>query len=512
MLRNVQPLFADFAFGGLAIAHNGNLTNAHRAASPARRGGLALPVDDRHRGHRPPDRQAAGRRPSSAASSTRSASSRAPGRWSACSTAASSACATRWASARWSSAGSTAPTILASETCALDIMGAELRPRRRARRDRGRRARTGVRSLRLCAGPARTASASSSTSTSPGPTAWSRAGASTRSGSGSAPSWRARAGVPADVVVPVPDSGVPAAIGYAQGGRPRRSSSASSATTMSAGPSSSRPTSIRHLGVRLKHNANRPTLAGQARRPGRRQHRARHHLDQDRRHGARRRGRRRSTCGSRARPRPTAASTASTRPSAASSWRPTTRSRRWPRLIGVDSLAFLSIDGLYRAVGEAAPRQRHAAILRRLLHRRLPDPPRRYRGRGAAGPALAAARGRVTADAGLAGRVVLITGASRGPGRRAGGGLRRRGRQARARRPHARRARGGRRPRPRRRRGGDARPARPRRRSSWSTRSAAAVHQRYGRLDGLVGLRRRARGPDPHAAPRPEPSSRASWR
>ncbi|MBX9700999.1 MAG: class II glutamine amidotransferase, partial [Acetobacteraceae bacterium] len=28
-LRNVQPLYADFAFGGLAVAHNGNLTNAH---------------------------------------------------------------------------------------------------------------------------------------------------------------------------------------------------------------------------------------------------------------------------------------------------------------------------------------------------------------------------------------------------------------------------------------------------------------------------------------------------
>jgi amidophosphoribosyltransferase len=28
ILRNVQPLFADFEFGGLAIAHNGNLTNA----------------------------------------------------------------------------------------------------------------------------------------------------------------------------------------------------------------------------------------------------------------------------------------------------------------------------------------------------------------------------------------------------------------------------------------------------------------------------------------------------
>jgi len=29
VLRNVQPIFADFEFGGLAIAHNGNLTNAY---------------------------------------------------------------------------------------------------------------------------------------------------------------------------------------------------------------------------------------------------------------------------------------------------------------------------------------------------------------------------------------------------------------------------------------------------------------------------------------------------
>ncbi len=29
VLRNVQPLFAEFSFGGLAIAHNGNLTNAY---------------------------------------------------------------------------------------------------------------------------------------------------------------------------------------------------------------------------------------------------------------------------------------------------------------------------------------------------------------------------------------------------------------------------------------------------------------------------------------------------
>jgi amidophosphoribosyltransferase len=29
-LRNVQPLYADFSFGGLALAHNGNLTNARQ--------------------------------------------------------------------------------------------------------------------------------------------------------------------------------------------------------------------------------------------------------------------------------------------------------------------------------------------------------------------------------------------------------------------------------------------------------------------------------------------------
>lgn len=29
-LRNVQPLYADFEFGGLAVSHNGNLTNAHQ--------------------------------------------------------------------------------------------------------------------------------------------------------------------------------------------------------------------------------------------------------------------------------------------------------------------------------------------------------------------------------------------------------------------------------------------------------------------------------------------------
>ncbi|KAF0136872.1 MAG: amidophosphoribosyltransferase, partial [Rhodospirillaceae bacterium] len=47
VLRNVQPLFADFEFGGLAIVHNGNLTNAmtlHRAL--VRRGCLFQSTTD----------------------------------------------------------------------------------------------------------------------------------------------------------------------------------------------------------------------------------------------------------------------------------------------------------------------------------------------------------------------------------------------------------------------------------------------------------------------------------
>ena len=38
-IRNVQPLFAEFSFGGLAIAHNGNLTNAYTLREELIKGG-----------------------------------------------------------------------------------------------------------------------------------------------------------------------------------------------------------------------------------------------------------------------------------------------------------------------------------------------------------------------------------------------------------------------------------------------------------------------------------------
>ena len=66
----------------------------------------------------------------------------------------------------------------------------------------------------------------------------------------------------ADVVVPVPDSGVPAAIGFAQAsGIPYE---LGIIRNHYVGRTFIQPTqSIRELGVRLKHNANRAVVAGQ---------------------------------------------------------------------------------------------------------------------------------------------------------------------------------------------------------------------------------------------------------
>ena len=68
-------------------------------------------------------------------------------------------------------------------------------------------------------------------------------------------------GVPADVVVPVPDSGVPAAMGYAkESGIPFE---LGIIRNHYVGRTFIEPTDhIRHLGVKLKHSANRPVLEG----------------------------------------------------------------------------------------------------------------------------------------------------------------------------------------------------------------------------------------------------------
>ena len=71
----------------------------------------------------------------------------------------------------------------------------------------------------------------------------------------------AETGVPADVVIPVPDSGVPAALGYAEGaGIPYE---LGIIRNHYVGRTFIEPTDrIRHLGVKLKHNANRDVIDG----------------------------------------------------------------------------------------------------------------------------------------------------------------------------------------------------------------------------------------------------------
>ncbi len=53
---NIQPIFADLAGGGLAIAHNGNLTNAHTLRQELVGQGAIFQSHLRHRDHRPSDR------------------------------------------------------------------------------------------------------------------------------------------------------------------------------------------------------------------------------------------------------------------------------------------------------------------------------------------------------------------------------------------------------------------------------------------------------------------------
>lgn len=262
ILRNVQPLYADFEFGGFAVAHNGNLTNAHVLHKQLVRRGclfqsttdsevfvhliaisLYSTVEDRLIDAL---KQAIGAYSLVALSNNALFGVRDPmgvrplilgripgheaGGW-----------------------------VLASETCALDIVGAEFV------RDIGPGEivvidNNGVRSIkpfkaereRFCVFEYIYFARPDSVMDGVGVY-------NARKAIGA--ELAREAAVPADVVVPVPDSGVPAAMGYAvQSGIPFE---LGIIRNHYVGRTFIEPTDhIRNLGVKLKHSANRPVLEG----------------------------------------------------------------------------------------------------------------------------------------------------------------------------------------------------------------------------------------------------------
>ncbi|QEX23169.1 amidophosphoribosyltransferase [Hypericibacter adhaerens] len=258
ILRNVQPLFADLEVGGFALAHNGNLTNAYALRRDlVRRGSLFQSTTDTevitHL------MAAAGR--GDVVERLTEALLQIEGAYSLVALAEDMVIGVRdplgVRPLLMGKLGSA--TILASETCALDIIGAtyvrDLDPGEIVVIDH-----SGVRSIkpfpkrqhRFCIFEyiyfARPDSSLEGYSVYE---ARKRIGAELARENG----------VPADVIVPVPDSGVPAALGYAQeAGIPFE---LGIIRNHYVGRTFIEPTDhIRHLGVRLKHNANRAKVDG----------------------------------------------------------------------------------------------------------------------------------------------------------------------------------------------------------------------------------------------------------
>jgi amidophosphoribosyltransferase len=346
-LRNVQPLFADFAFGGLAICHNGNLTNSYQLRRQlVRRGSLFQSTSDTevivH--------LIATSLKETVVDRLIDALRLVQGAYSLVAISQHEVIGVRDPlGVRPLVLGRLAEAwILASETCALDIIGAEFE------RDVEPGeiviiGASGLRSLmpfehregRFCVFEhiyfARPDSIVEGTSVYE---ARKRIGAELARESH----------VDADIVVPVPDSGVPAAIGYAQeSGLPFE---LGIIRNHYVGRTFIEPTDqIRHLGVRLKHNASRANLSGKrvilvddSIVRGTTSIKI---VDMVRRAGARAVHMRIS-------------SPPTTHPcfyGIATPEREQLLAARYDiegmaKFIGVDSLAFLSIDGLYRAMGE----------------------------------------------------------------------------------------------------------------------------------------------------------------
>ena len=257
-LRNVQPLFADLQFGGFALAHNGNLTNAMTLRRQlVERGSLFQSTSDTevivHLMATSEFRTVVDR--------LTDALRRIEGAYSLVALTDSCVIGVRDPlGVRPLVIGRLGEThIVTSETCALDIIGAEM-VREVEAGEMVVLDGSGIHSLRPFP-PSRQRFCvfeyiyfARPDSVMEGLSVYER-----RKEIGA--ELARESGVDADVVIPVPDSGVPAAIGYAE----------ASAIPFELGIIRNHyigrtfiePVErIRHLGVRLKHNANRASLTG----------------------------------------------------------------------------------------------------------------------------------------------------------------------------------------------------------------------------------------------------------
>src|SRR5271156_4289811 len=347
-LRNVQPLFADFEFGGLAICHNGNLTNSYQLRRQlVRRGSLFQSTSDTevivH--------LIATSLKDTVVDRLTDALRQVQGAYSLVALSQNEVIGVRDPlGVRPLVLGRLGQSwILASESCALDIIGAEferdIEPGEIVIIGAG-----GVRSVmpfehrksRFCVFEhiyfARPDSIVEGTSVYE---------ARKRIGRELA----RESHIDADIVVPVPDSGVPAAIGYAQeSGLPFE---LGIIRNHYVGRTFIEPTDqIRHLGVRLKHNANRADLQGKrvilvddSIVRGTTSVKI---VDMVRNAGAREVHMRISSP-----PTINSCFYGIATPDRDELLPARYDVRAMARLIGVDSLAFISIDGLYRAMGQS---------------------------------------------------------------------------------------------------------------------------------------------------------------
>lgn len=258
VVRNVQPLFADFASGGFAIGHNGNLTNAVALRRElVQRGCLFQSTTDTeviiH--------LIATSKFDTVVDRTVAALQLVEGAYSLVALHNDTLIGVRdpygvrpLVLGRFEESW-----ILASETCALDIIGAEyvrdIEPGEMVLIDED-----GLQSMHpFKKKPHRFCIFEYIYFARPDSTIEGKNVYDARKKIGR--ELATETGVPADVVIPVPDSGVPAALGYAeQSGIPYE---LGIIRNHYVGRTFIEPTDrIRHLGVKLKHNANRDVIEG----------------------------------------------------------------------------------------------------------------------------------------------------------------------------------------------------------------------------------------------------------